>query len=226
VRVFGFGDNIWKNIQSFPVVPFDHEPSADDYYMDFFERSYHYKNITCTNPGVYLSDNINWLAIRKETPYGDEYNHDSKFITIDQFVIISLHLSTETYRQLLPPRGFDKVPLVKTCLSVLLDSLCFCHDFNGANFIIWQMKEFGVQESWIMFLKISYHSLPFGSPLVLFPLCLSENGDTLILGCNSGKSQAILYSLRDNTVTKIGTNTNPERWFHYKNYVESLVSIC
>jgi hypothetical protein len=82
------------------------------------------------------------------------------FFTIEQFMIITFDLSTETYCQLLLPRGFDKLPLIEPTLSELMESLCFSHDFNETDFIIWQMKEFGVQDSWIQFLKISYQSLP------------------------------------------------------------------
>ncbi|CAJ2670625.1 unnamed protein product [Trifolium pratense] len=28
----------------------------------------------------------------------------------------------------------------------MMDSLCFSHDFKGTQFVIWQMKEFGVQD--------------------------------------------------------------------------------
>ncbi|KAK2427632.1 F-box/kelch-repeat protein [Trifolium repens] len=196
VRVFNFGGSIWKNIQSLPVVPFDHESC---YYQCMY---------------AYVNDSLIWLAIREES----------------QFVIISLDLSSETYRQLLPPQDFDdKMSLVVPTLAVLMDSLCFCYDFNGTNFIIWQMKEFGVQESWIQLLKVSYQSLPIVynvscSRSVLFPLCFYENSDTLVLAWDRGK-QAILYNLRDNTAEKTGY-TNYFRWFGSKEYVESLVSTC
>jgi F-box interacting protein len=197
VRVFNFGGSTWRNIQSFPVVPFDDVPES------YYDRGVY----------AYVNDSLNWLAIREES----------------QYVIISLDLSSETYRQLLPPQGIDKVSLVVPTLAVLMDSLCFCHDFNGTNFIIWQMKEFGVQESWIQFLKISYQGLPIVynvscSRSLLFPLCLSENGDILVLAWDRGK-QAILYNLRDNTAEKT-RYTNYFRWFGSKEYVESLVSTC
>ncbi|GAU46592.1 hypothetical protein TSUD_186610 [Trifolium subterraneum] len=86
VRVFNFGGNIWKNIQSFPVVPLDRVP-----------ESYYYRGVY-----AYVNNSLNWLANREES----------------QFVIISLDLSSETYRQLLPPqdegiwssRVLDSVP--------------------------------------------------------------------------------------------------------------------
>ncbi|XP_039683767.1 F-box/kelch-repeat protein At3g23880-like [Medicago truncatula] len=193
VRVFTFGDNVWRNIRSLPDV-----------------LSYHHWDI---NHGVHVSGSLNWLAILMES----------------QFVIISLDLSTESSRQLLLPQGFDKPTLPKSTLSVLMDSLCFCHDFHRTDFIIWQMKEFGAQESWTQFLKISYQSIQIDYNVIsnslemfLFPLCLSENGGTLILACNEYE-QAILYSLRDNVVEKTRI-TNKIEWSLSKDYVESLVS--
>lgn len=90
------------------------------------------------------------------------------------------------------------------------------------------MKEFGDQESWTQFLKISYQSLPIdynvisNSRMVLFPLYLSENGGTLILACDEYE-QGILYNLSDNRVEKTRI-TNKIEWFIAKDYVESLVS--
>jgi len=73
-----------------------------------------------------------------------------------------------------------------------MDCICFSHDFEKTYFVIWQMKEFEVEESWTQFLKISYHNLrelDAGYVRRLVPLCLSDNGDTLILTINSGKKK-------------------------------------
>jgi hypothetical protein len=90
------------------------------------------------------------------------------------------------------------------------------------------MKEFGVQESWIQFLKLSYQSLPnvynIRTASILSPLYLSENGDTLILIWDNA-DQAILYKMRDNTVEKTRI-TNEVRLSLSMVYVESLVPTC
>ncbi|XP_027188925.2 F-box protein CPR1-like [Cicer arietinum] len=212
VRVYNLGDDVWRNIQSFPVVPF----------RNFATLSYTHLGI---NDGAYVSGTVNWLAIRNVCPY----NFDLDLVTIDQFVIISLDLSTETYNQFQPPHGFDEVTSVEPTLTILMDSLCFSHDFPGTHFIIWQMKEFGVEESWTQFLKITHQSLPIIESVMeniyatgFFPLCLSENGDTLILAWDEDES-AILYNLRDNRGEKTRIS-NQIQWFCAKNYVESLVS--
>jgi F-box interacting protein len=210
VRVLSVGDNIWRNIQSFPVVPTYCVPSLYQHWHPSIKQ------------GVYVRGTLNWLTIR------NKFQID---ITIDQFVIISLDLSTETYRQLLPPWGFDTVPSVQPTLAVLMHSLCFCHDFRGTDFVIWQMKKFGVQESWTQFLKINYQNLhnlvPLHRRIFLFPVCLCENGNTLILTWGL-REKAILYNWRDITVKepRISRSISHEiEWHLAKDYVESLVSI-
>ena len=216
VRVLKLGDNVWRHIQSFPAVLLDHMISTQPF------------THLGINAGVYVSGTVNWLAIPNEGSYKRSYEFKREnFITIDQFVIISLDLSTETYRQFQPPLEFDEVTYVEPTLAMLMDSLCFSHDFHGTHFILWEMKEFGV---WTQFLKISYKSLidfrrstlRYPCPFHLFPLCLSENGDTLILACQEDHS-AILYNLRHDRSDKIRNNKFIQ-WFCIKNYVESLVS--
>ncbi|XP_045831661.1 uncharacterized protein LOC123923062 [Trifolium pratense] len=168
------------------------------------------------NDGVhYLNGTINWIAVR------DDINiNGSVSLTVDQFVILSLDLSTETYTELLLPQRFDKVPRYPPKLVVLMDCLCFCHDFQKIHFVIWQMKDFGVQESWIQLFKISHQD--FYIWLDLLPLYLSENGDTLLLA-NVKHNEAFIYNCRDNKVEKIGIANNI-MWPKAKDYVESLVS--
>jgi F-box interacting protein len=216
VCVFNFGDNVWRNIQSFLTVPYD--------------LSFYYHSYLDSNHGVYVSGTLNWLAVQNKLKKKNQIDH--QHLTIDQFVIISLNLSTETYLQLLPPWDFDKVPCVLPTLSVLMNSFCFSHDFHKTDFIIWQMKEFGIQESWTQFLKISYNnlckSLQYDYEFLLFPVCLSENGDTLILAWTwslgwHDHEQAIIYRLRDKAALKTEI-ADKIKWFHAKDYVESLVS--
>nr|XP_004491718.1 F-box/kelch-repeat protein At3g23880-like [Cicer arietinum] len=218
VKVFSLGNNVWRNIQSFPVVPFG---------LCAIRHCHPFVNY-----GVHLSGTINWLTIRNKTEY------DWNDITIEQFAIVSLDLGTETYRQLLPPPGFVEVPPVEPSVTALMDCLCFSYSFKGTYFVLWKMIEFGVQESWIQFLKISYQNLQidygisnwldveYDSQLFLFPLCLSESSDTLIMASNQEiylYAEAIIYNWSDNRVAR--TRFNDEiLWFFAKDYTESLVS--
>jgi len=83
--------------------------------------------------------------------------------------------------------------------------------------------EFGVQESWVQFLEISYHNIEiyYYNPL-LVPLCLSENGDTLVL-VNCFEEHVICYNWRLNKV-ELTRISGDKLWFFVNNYVESLVS--
>jgi hypothetical protein len=123
-NIFSCGDDVWKTIQSISVVPLDHS-------------SIYLRSGVC----VWITILIGWSFKRSPNM---KLNIDMirNFFTIEQFMIITFDLSTETYCQLLLPRGFDKLPLIEPTLSELMESLCFSHDFNGTDFIIWQMKEF------------------------------------------------------------------------------------
>jgi len=179
------------------------------------------------NHGVYLSGTINWLALRNYFYSDYEFDNVSK-ITVEQYVIVSLDLSTESYTQLLLPRGFDEVPRVQPTIVVLTDSLCFGHDFKGSHFVIWKMKDFGVQGSWIQLLKISYQNFCSSQYLLKFetmeflPLYLSENGDTLMLA-NDKNDTTFIYKCRINRGEPIQI-TDKVQWLWAKDYCESLVS--
>jgi F-box interacting protein len=199
----GDGYNCWRNIQSFPVIPLGWQDNGRI-------RANH------------LNGTINWLAINKYFYSFYEY----KSIThVEQFVIVSLDLSTETYKRLLLPQGFDEVPYIQPNLNVLMGCLCFSHDSMKTEFVLWQMKEYGVQESWTRLFKIRNQNLrmhfpPYDSELV----CLYINGDTVIFA-NKCSYRAVIYNLRDQRgeTTKI---TNNIHWFSQAmNYVESLVSV-
>lgn len=215
VKVFRFGDNIWRKMASF--TPFN--------LVDTLGYS------VANQQGVHLSGTVNWISI---------YPKD---VTVEKFVIISLDLATETYRKLPPPPGAVSLspPYTVPHIAVLMDRLCFSHHLKETHFVIWQMMEFGVEQSWTQFLKISFQnlridhgisdSLAYGSQLFLLPLCVSESTNTLIMASNQegyidywGHSQhAILYNWRENKVEQIATN-NRIMWFDTKDYVESLVS--
>ncbi|XP_045797809.1 F-box/kelch-repeat protein At3g23880-like [Trifolium pratense] len=200
VKVFSLGDNCWRNIQSFPVVPFN------------------WLNISCRrlNDGVHFSGTVNWLAL------------DRSITHVKQIVIVSLDLSTETYKQFLLPPGFDVVPLFKPVLRVLMDCLCFSHDSNKTEFVLWQMKEYGVQESWTQLFKINLSYLQMHLPMHKdgFQLaCLYVNGDRVIFA-DKFRKRAFIYNLKDKTIERI-KNRNCIHWFDKaKDYVESLVSVC
>ncbi|KAK2378419.1 F-box/kelch-repeat protein [Trifolium repens] len=199
VKIFSLGDNSWRDIQCLPVLPL--------YCLLDINNN--------KNDGVHLNGTINWFALHD----GVNINIKSSLLA-DQCVILSLDLCTETYTKLLLPRRFDEVSRYFPKLVVLMDCLCFCHDFEETHFVIWQMKDFGVEDSWIQLFKISYEH--FDTWMKPLPLYLSENGDTLVLA-NLKHKEAFNYNCRDNKVKKIGF-ANRIKWSQAEGYVESLVS--
>ncbi|XP_058725750.1 F-box/kelch-repeat protein At3g23880-like [Vicia villosa] len=205
VRVFTIGDNVWRNVQIFPTYPYE-----DPY-------------TCCQLNGVYLNNSLNWFSLRGFRP-NDCYR--SRNLSVQQFVIISFDLGIETNTQILFPHDFDQVPDVPPIVCVLMECLCFSHFSKGCNFVIWQMKEFGVQESWTKLLKFEYcNQRGVFEVHDMLPLHVFENGDTLIFASNPKK--LILYNSRENRVVKQTTVTNRIHisWFNINNYVESLLSL-
>ncbi|CAL5191986.1 unnamed protein product [Lathyrus oleraceus] len=196
VRVFTLQDNTWRDIPNCYV--------------------------TCSSSAVYMSGSVFWLEITNI--YVTDYEYDYKIITPKQIAIISIDLDSEILYGHHPPEDFNEVPFVAPNLSVLEDCLCLSHDSKRTHFVIWQMKECGVDDCWTQFLKISYHNLQLQlnyrfsvEDFRLLPLCLSEKNDTVLL-TNVVTRRAILYNRRDKRVE----NFSIPWWC--ENYVESLVS--
>jgi hypothetical protein len=162
-----------------------------------------------------------------------------KNLTIEEYAIVSLDLGTETYSHLLLPRCCNENPIdTALTLFVFMDCLCVSYDLEKTHFVIWQMKEFGVEESWTQLFKISYLDLSIGLnigfyvrwySMRLIPLCFS-NDDALIFITNFG-DHPILYDWRNNRATRTKcTNFGDKRimyddWYSATEYsVESLVS--
>ncbi|XP_057427156.1 F-box/kelch-repeat protein At3g23880-like [Lotus japonicus] len=203
MKVFTLGDNIWRDIQSLPV-------GVVTLHDNFKEP----------RDGANLSGTLNWMALHNNlTPF-----YDPKVITVENILILSLDLATETYTQFSLPQGFDEVPCVEPSVLVLMDCLCFCHVWKKTHFVIWQMKEFGVENSWTQLLKINYQDLQIqlssDIKYQLFPLFLYNH--TLIL-VDSHDDQAILFNMRDNRAENTWI-TDKIYWSSTVNYVESLVS--
>jgi len=203
VKVFSLGTNYWRNIQSFPVSPLN--------LLDC-----HYRRRRCRlNDGVHLSGTVNWLATYKPVIHVIQY----------EFVIVSLDLSTESYKQLLPPLGFDEVPFFQPVLSVLMDGICFSYDSKRTEFVLWHMKEYGVQNSWTQLFKISYQNLPIRNIDNWFePMCFYVTGDSVILATNEYGIHTFIYNLKNKSSERIKIR-NCILWLEAKEYVESLVSV-
>lgn len=68
-----------------------------------------------------------------------------KDVIVEQFVIVSLDLGTETYDQYRLPHDFYDLPPIAPIVNVLGGFLCCSYFYKETNFIIWEMKELGVE---------------------------------------------------------------------------------
>lgn len=200
VKVFTLGGSCWRNIQSFPVIPLNWVDSN----------------------GVHVSGTLNWLAIHK---YFHPFYKDTYINRVEQFVIISLDLSGETYNMLLLPQGFVEVPFTRPVLKVLMESLCFSYISKENEFVLWQMKDYAVQDSWTQLFKISQRNLNMiyfddGYQMVY----LYKNDDIVIFAKGFGH-HAVVYNLRDKKIEKIKVYDG-RVWSSQVNvYIESLVAV-
>lgn len=143
----------------------------------------------------------------------------------DRWMILSLDLGNESYGEvLLPQRESGKI--CTPVLNVLRNCLCVCFfDAEKACWVVWLMKEYGVQCSWTKLVMIPhfiqnpwhgvfkwYHSLE--------PLCISENG-VVILKTNFNK--VVLYNPNDGRLDHARIRGEPGL-HDLHGYHESLVS--
>ncbi|XP_057425815.1 uncharacterized protein LOC130719197 [Lotus japonicus] len=185
---------------------------------------------------VYMSNTLNWLAALPLEAVVYENADDielvdyelmemeEKLLDIDPYLIVSFDLGKEKYAQLsLPycPRRRDELNDFVPILGVLRGCLCISQNSKEThNFMLWQMKEFGVYESWILLFNIIVDEKILHLPCLA--MCMSENDDALLFA-KSGASQAVLYHRRAKKLegTKIVNNIVGS---DVKNYIESLVS--
>ncbi|XP_027351261.1 F-box/kelch-repeat protein At3g23880-like [Abrus precatorius] len=196
VIIHCMGDNYWRKILNFPSFP-------------ILEQN-----------GLFVNGTVNWLALDK---FGSHYQWE--VVTTNQLVIFSFDLQKETYKYLSLPDGLVDVPSDEPNLVVLRDCLCLFYDDRKTHFVVWQMREFGVGKSWNQLVKVSYEHLRCEGllrPLLL--LCISENGDVLLL-LNNDDTEVITYNRRSNTAehTEI---PNDIVWWKGDDYFQSLVLPC
>lgn len=152
--------------------------------------------------GKFVSNTLNWMALKRLR---------------DQWVILSFDLATETYGEVLLPRG-DGVKICDPELDVLRDCLCVTLlDSKKACWVVWLMKKYGVQDSWTKLVMIPDF---FGIYGQLHPLCILENGVVLLKNLFS---TLILYNSNDGSLSypRISGNLG----FRMQIYYESLVSL-
>jgi hypothetical protein len=168
--------------------------------------------------GAFVNGSVNWLAVNNLN--GHPYKW--KNVTINQLVIFSLDLWKETGKYISLPDGFREMPEDEPVLAVLRGCLCLYYDHMKTHFVLWEMREFGVQESWIRLVNVSYIHLEFNNfvPDVLLSVCLAENGDLLLMA-NKERVDVIKYNSKDVRVEYIQLPNN-QIWYADE-HMQSLV---
>ena len=163
--------------------------------------------------GKLVSGTLNWLAVRWETD------------TVNQLVIFSYDLNMETYKYLLLPGGLSE-HADNPSLGVLKGCLCLYHGQEQVRtrFVVWLMREFGVENSWTPWLNMSFELVQLFPPwqLLAAPLCMFENDDVMLLA-NYPRSQYIFYNRRDNRIVRAEDFNDKVPLFSHDDYVQSLV---
>ncbi|KAI4338217.1 hypothetical protein L6164_016561 [Bauhinia variegata] len=133
--------------------------------------------------GTFLRGTLNWLV------------EDS----VSEF-ILSFDLRKETFGKVLLPVDKDKN---NPCIGVFEDCLYFSADNVGeTDFIVWLMKDYGVEDSWTKVYTISYLDYDIKNRLNdegrIQVISLSEDGDQMLFQIRD--CQFALHNSKDNTL--------------------------
>ncbi|XP_015965773.1 uncharacterized protein LOC107489534 [Arachis duranensis] len=176
--------------------------------------------------GQFVSNTFNWLAIRPPGPIDRQRIQQLEY-TYDDYVIFSLHVGQETHKLLRMPVDLDDYNREEPKLVVLKDHLCVFHDFEGTHVVVWQLEEFGVEDSWTILMKFSYVFLQIDACSCSFrdysQFNMSEDGNYLLM-YNKCDSILLVYDQRVKEVSKCINLCNNHRWVGVNDYVQSLVS--
>ncbi|XP_057453212.1 F-box/kelch-repeat protein At3g06240-like [Lotus japonicus] len=160
--------------------------------------------------GQVVSGCVNWLGLDKLNCRNGEWG--AADVTLQQLVVVSFDLREEEFRLLSLPEGVScEVPHDESNLGVLRNCLCLFHDHKRTHFVVWQMREYGVRESWTRLVSVSYEHLRCdGFPSLRPLMSLSEDGGDILLLVTYQDMEAvtIMYNLKDNSVKCIQLPNN------------------
>ncbi|XP_057419150.1 F-box/kelch-repeat protein At3g23880-like [Lotus japonicus] len=192
LHVYKMGDNCWRTIHLFP---------APNWILRLPSYSYS------------VSNTINWL--------GEMFSENDTDLIDCCYKIVSFDLGKPKYTQLALPFCYGEEDIdnyFKPILGVLRGCLCISENNKTRNFALWQMKEFGVHQSWTKLFSIN------GSEKILawpcFAISVFDNGDALLLSVS--RANGVLYTLRDSKLERKKI-ADEVRFYYAENYIESLV---
>ncbi|KAA8531451.1 hypothetical protein F0562_006196 [Nyssa sinensis] len=146
----------------------------EDFHWDFLDPYVETGNWDYLDPyqqtGKLVDGFLHWLAIN------------------ETHLIISLDLANEKFGEVALPDFESHNNSILDDVGVLGGMLClYCRESGTAMWTIWIMEEYGVKESWTIWMK--FNSDP---ETLLVPLCLTTNGEVVMQG-----SQMFKYNPRE-----------------------------
>ncbi|KAI3465626.1 hypothetical protein Pfo_022289 [Paulownia fortunei] len=143
-------------------------------------------------------------------------------------VIISFDLSTEKYEEVDQPK-YSPTPSSRDTVevTVLKGMLCVFLNYMPTAFVLWMMKDYGVEESWTKIYDIDYSCIPPITPKhrLLKPLYLYENGEVLIWVQGAWEESKIAMYKNEQTIAReIVAGSHCSGVNDGFVYVESLIS--
>nr|KYP46244.1 F-box/kelch-repeat protein At3g06240 family [Cajanus cajan] len=144
-----------------------------------------------------------------------------------RWMILSFDLVTETYGEVFLPGGdADHVSIPEL---VFLSNCLLCISFFDSkkdHWAVWQMKEYGVLDSWTKVMSIPHFNQGVCNwngftitPHSLVPLCISEDGIILF---RTTFSKWVVYNPNDGSMACLGIRAH--YWLNMHTYHQSLVS--
>ncbi|XP_057732226.1 F-box/kelch-repeat protein At3g23880-like [Arachis stenosperma] len=126
--------------------------------------------------GTFVYGSLNWAA-----------QAHSNFL---EWVIISFDLANENFAPLSLPDMNNRDEHYDPAVGVLRDRLCVCLKENYGGWILWVMKEYGVQESWTKFITVFSNERVY--PPMFYSLkamYMAENDDVVAVSLSSSDSR-------------------------------------
>ncbi|XP_058739618.1 F-box/kelch-repeat protein At3g23880-like [Vicia villosa] len=224
----GFGYDDSRDTYKVVAVFWDHTLQKWEGRVHCMGDSYWRKTLACPDfptllgPLVcvpFVNGSVNWLALNNL----NYHEYEWKNVTIEKLMIFSLDLRTETCKYMLLPDCIGKKPEDEPTLSVLRGCLCLYYNHMNTHFVLWEMREFGVQESWTRLVNLRYAQIQwdFVPDVMMLPVCLSENGDVVRLACPQAWYDVVMYNRRDGRVEHIEFSNS--QIFYACEHMKSLV---
>ncbi|KAJ0036074.1 hypothetical protein Pint_25488 [Pistacia integerrima] len=169
---------------------------------------YPHSSINIDGRGILLNGTLHWLGTRKSDS-GNNY----------ACVIISFDITEERFEEFVPLKDYIDQNITGLDLKISGDKLVLFFDREEKYFEAWEMKEYGVKESWTRLFSVSSETFPLHE-YSLTAVGFRKDGKLLL--DFDGRELAVLNT-EEETLRKFIIHDDWD-WFKAGIYEESLVS--